>query len=64
MVKNNNHQQYDKLDSGVPQPAKAQPATPWGNHTPAHPADYKTWGEPDEEPTNGSEGKFLSVERC
>ena len=35
--------------SGVPQPAKPAPTTPWGNHTPAHPADYKTWGEPDQD---------------
>ena len=35
--------------SGVPQPSKPATATPWGNHTPAHPADYKTWGEPDQE---------------
>ena len=35
--------------SGVPQPVKPTTATPWGNHTPAHPADYKTWGEPDQE---------------
>jgi len=34
--------------SGVPQPIKPQPTTPWGNHTPAHPADYKTWGEPED----------------
>ena len=38
--------------TGVPQPVKTQPAAPWGNHTPAHPADYKTWGEPDEDPAN------------
>ena len=38
--------------SGVPQPIKPQPATPWGNHTPAHPADYKTWGEPEENPSS------------
>ena len=31
-------------------------ATPWGNHTPAHPADYKTWGEPDEDPSGGGGG--------
>ncbi len=36
--------------AGVPQAPKQQSATPWGNHTPAHPADYKTWGEPDEDP--------------
>ena len=35
----------------MPQPAKSQPAAPWGNHTPAHPADYKNWGEPDDEPS-------------
>ena len=33
--------------SGVPQPAKPQPSTPWGNHTPANPADYKEWGRED-----------------
>ena len=35
--------------SGVPPPVKPQPQTPWGNHTPAHPADYKTWGEPEDD---------------
>lgn len=35
----------------MPQAPKPQTATPWGNHTPAHPADYKTWGEPDEDPS-------------
>ena len=39
----------------MPQAPKPQAATPWGNHTPAHPADYKTWGEPDEDPS-GSGG--------
>ena len=34
--------------SGVPAPAKPQPQTPWGNHTPAHPADYKNWGDPED----------------
>ena len=34
--------------SGVPAPVKPQPTTPWGNHTPAHPADYKTWGDPED----------------
>ena len=33
--------------SGVPQPPKPQPTTPWGNHTPANPADYKEWGRDD-----------------
>ena len=41
--------------SGVPQPVKPQPSTPWGNHTPAHPADYKTWGEPEDGPS-GDQG--------
>lgn len=31
--------------SGVPQQVKPQVATPWGNHTPTNPADYKNWGE-------------------
>lgn len=34
--------------SGVPAPVKPQPQTPWGNHTPAHPADYKNWGDPED----------------
>lgn len=41
--------------SGVPAPSKPQPNTPWGNHTPAHPADYKTWGEPDGQDGGGGE---------
>jgi hypothetical protein len=41
--------------SGVPPPPKPQPTTPWGNHTPAHPADYKTWGEPEDD-NNGPSG--------
>jgi len=42
--------------SGVPPPAKPQPQTPWGNHTPAHPADYKTWGEPEDDNNGPSVG--------
>ena len=45
--------------SGVPPPPKPQPTTPWGNHTPANPADYKTWGEPEDDnngPSGGSGG--------
>ena len=33
--------------SGVPQQPKPAVATPWGNHTPTNPADYKNWGEDD-----------------
>lgn len=33
--------------SGVPPAPKPQVATPWGNHTPTNPADYKNWGEDD-----------------
>ena len=35
--------------SGVPQQPKPQVTTPWGNHTPTNPADYKNWGENPEE---------------
>ena len=42
--------------SGVPQQPKPQVTTPWGNHTPTNPADYKNWGENPEEGGVGAGG--------